>query len=108
MLGKGKSDPYAVITVGAQEFKTKVINNSVDPKWDYWCEVSHSSEFFQMFVVCFQGCVNDIVISFILFFILFLACIFLLLLKHADQNLYDKTDVYGLSRLRILEITKKC
>lgn len=40
MLGKGKSDPYAVITVGAQEFKTKVINNSVDPKWDYWCEVS--------------------------------------------------------------------
>lgn len=40
MLGKGKSDPYAVITLGAQEFKTKVIDNSVDPKWDYWCEVS--------------------------------------------------------------------
>lgn len=40
MLGKGKSDPYAVITVGAQEFRTKTINNSVDPKWDYWCEVS--------------------------------------------------------------------
>lgn len=39
MLGKGKSDPYAIITVGAQEFKTKVISNSVDPKWDYWCEV---------------------------------------------------------------------
>ncbi|KAJ8961095.1 hypothetical protein NQ318_008771 [Aromia moschata] len=38
VLGKGKSDPYAVITVGAQEFKTKVIDNSVDPKWDYWCE----------------------------------------------------------------------
>ncbi|CAG9823459.1 unnamed protein product [Phaedon cochleariae] len=38
MLGKGKSDPYAVITVGAQEFKTKVIDNNVDPKWDYWCE----------------------------------------------------------------------
>lgn len=40
MLGKGKSDPYAVVTVGAQEFKTKVISNSVDPKWDFWCEVS--------------------------------------------------------------------
>ncbi|XP_016838041.1 extended synaptotagmin-1 isoform X2 [Nasonia vitripennis] len=38
MLGKGKSDPYAVITVGAQEFKTKTIDNTVDPKWDYWCE----------------------------------------------------------------------
>lgn len=38
VLGKGKSDPYAVVTVGAQEFKTKVIDNSVDPKWDYWCE----------------------------------------------------------------------
>ena len=39
MLGKGKSDPYAVITVGAQEFKTKTIDNTVDPKWDFWCEV---------------------------------------------------------------------
>ncbi|KAL7303855.1 hypothetical protein TKK_0003977 [Trichogramma kaykai] len=38
MLGKGKSDPYAVITVGAQEFRTKTIDNTVDPKWDYWCE----------------------------------------------------------------------
>ncbi|XP_074032959.1 extended synaptotagmin-like protein 2 [Leptinotarsa decemlineata] len=38
ILGKGKSDPYAVVTVGAQEYKTKVIDNSVDPKWDYWCE----------------------------------------------------------------------
>lgn len=46
MLGKGKSDPYAVITVGAQEFKTKTIDNTVDPKWDYWCEVS---------LFCFMG-----------------------------------------------------
>ncbi|XP_046399641.1 extended synaptotagmin-2 isoform X6 [Ischnura elegans] len=38
MLGKGKSDPYAVITVGAQEFRTQTINNTVAPKWDYWCE----------------------------------------------------------------------
>ncbi|KAG8234694.1 hypothetical protein J437_LFUL015348 [Ladona fulva] len=38
MLGKGKSDPYAVLTVGAQEFRTQTINNTVAPKWDYWCE----------------------------------------------------------------------
>ncbi|XP_044750795.1 extended synaptotagmin-2 [Coccinella septempunctata] len=38
VLGGGKSDPYAVITVGAQEYKTGVVKNSLDPKWDYWCE----------------------------------------------------------------------
>lgn len=40
MLGKGKSDPYAIISVGAQTFKTDIINNTVNPKWDFWCEVS--------------------------------------------------------------------
>lgn len=40
VLGKGKSDPYALITVGAQQFRTPIINNTVSPKWDYWCEVS--------------------------------------------------------------------
>lgn len=48
MLGKGKSDPYAVITVGAQEFKTKTIDNTVDPKWDYWCEVSFAIFIFSL------------------------------------------------------------
>nr|NP_001262921.1 extended synaptotagmin-like protein 2, isoform D [Drosophila melanogaster]AGB96301.1 extended synaptotagmin-like protein 2, isoform D [Drosophila melanogaster] len=38
VLGKGKSDPYAIINVGAQEFKTQIIDNNVNPKWDYWCE----------------------------------------------------------------------
>ncbi|XP_030027055.2 extended synaptotagmin-1 isoform X2 [Manduca sexta] len=38
MLGKGKSDPYAIITVGAQQWKTKHIDNNVNPRWDYWCE----------------------------------------------------------------------
>ncbi|XP_076379275.1 extended synaptotagmin-like protein 2 isoform X1 [Megalopta genalis] len=38
MLGKGKSDPYAIISVGAQEFRTKTIDNTVNPKWDFWCE----------------------------------------------------------------------
>ncbi|XP_063393693.1 extended synaptotagmin-2-A isoform X2 [Cydia fagiglandana] len=38
MLGKGKSDPYAIITVGAQKWKTKHIDNNINPRWDYWCE----------------------------------------------------------------------
>lgn len=38
MIGKGKSDPYAIITVGAQQWKTKHIDNNVNPRWDYWCE----------------------------------------------------------------------
>ncbi|CAG9107919.1 unnamed protein product [Plutella xylostella] len=38
MLGKGKSDPYAIITVGAQQWKTKHIDNNVNPQWDFWCE----------------------------------------------------------------------
>lgn len=38
VLGKGKSDPYAIVTVGAQQFKTQTIDNNVNPKWDYWCE----------------------------------------------------------------------
>ncbi|KAF4523779.1 hypothetical protein B566_EDAN009011 [Ephemera danica] len=39
MLGKGKSDPYAVISVGAQTFKSKIIMNTVNPKWDFWSEM---------------------------------------------------------------------
>ncbi|XP_055377645.1 extended synaptotagmin-2 isoform X2 [Condylostylus longicornis] len=38
VLGKGKSDPYGLISVGAQEFRTQTIDNTVNPKWDYWCE----------------------------------------------------------------------
>ncbi|XP_041974230.1 NAD(P) transhydrogenase, mitochondrial [Aricia agestis] len=38
MIGKGKSDPYAIITVGAQQWKTKHIDNNVNPRWEYWCE----------------------------------------------------------------------
>lgn len=40
VLGIGKSDPYAVIRVGPQEYKTKVIDGTTDPKWDFWCEVA--------------------------------------------------------------------
>lgn len=35
----GKSDPYVILYVGAQERKTSVINQNLNPKWDYWCEV---------------------------------------------------------------------
>lgn len=38
MLGLGKSDPYAIITVGAQEFRTQVIPSTVNPKWNFYCE----------------------------------------------------------------------
>lgn len=40
ILGKGKSDPYAILDIGAETFRTKVIDNTVDPKWDYWFDVS--------------------------------------------------------------------
>ena len=30
----GKSDPYCEITMGAQEHKTKVIPNTLNPKWN--------------------------------------------------------------------------
>lgn len=39
VLGKGKSDPYAIVNVGSQEFRTQIIDNNVNPKWDFWCEV---------------------------------------------------------------------
>jgi hypothetical protein len=53
VLGKGKSDPYAVIMVGAQDFRTHTINNTVNPKWDFWCEVS----------VCFCSLLSVIAVS---------------------------------------------
>ncbi|CAH1961965.1 unnamed protein product [Acanthoscelides obtectus] len=34
----GKSDPYAILNVGAQEYKTKAVKRELNPKWDYWCE----------------------------------------------------------------------
>ncbi|CAK9807756.1 Extended synaptotagmin-2 [Anthophora plagiata] len=43
VLGKGKSDPYAIINIGAQEFRTKTIDNTVNPKWDFWCECAVTS-----------------------------------------------------------------
>lgn len=51
MLGKGKSDPYAIITVGAQTFKTKIIDNTVNPKWDFWCEVPIEMIIFLNFII---------------------------------------------------------
>ena len=34
----GKSDPYAVIKYGKQKFKTPVIDNTQEPRWDYEME----------------------------------------------------------------------
>lgn len=39
VLGKGKSDPYTIVTIGSQQFRTQTIDSTVNPKWDYWCEV---------------------------------------------------------------------
>jgi hypothetical protein len=35
----GKSDPYVRVIVGSQEFKSPVIYNTINPKWNYICEV---------------------------------------------------------------------
>ncbi|CAH1773795.1 unnamed protein product [Owenia fusiformis] len=51
LLGKGKSDPYAVIHVGAQKFKTKVIPNTVTPGWNTYFEAivdQRSGQFFEL------------------------------------------------------------
>uniref|UniRef100_A0A8D2ZVW1 Extended synaptotagmin-like protein 2a n=1 Tax=Scophthalmus maximus TaxID=52904 RepID=A0A8D2ZVW1_SCOMX len=43
MLGgliKGKSDPYGVVQVGTQVFKSKVIHETLNPKWNEVYEVS--------------------------------------------------------------------
>ena len=34
LMKKGKSDPYAIIRVGAQSFRTKVIQNDLNPEWN--------------------------------------------------------------------------
>ncbi|ENN70780.1 hypothetical protein YQE_12445, partial [Dendroctonus ponderosae] len=34
----GKSDPYVILHVGAQELKTQVIKRDLNPQWDYYCE----------------------------------------------------------------------
>ncbi len=33
VLGMGKSDPYAILKVGAKTVQTKVINNTISPEW---------------------------------------------------------------------------
>lgn len=56
MLGKGKSDPYAIINIGAQEFRTKTIDNTVNPKWDFWCEVCMHLFLRNQILIIFNAC----------------------------------------------------
>lgn len=42
-LAKGKSDPYAVLTVGNQRFKTKTIKETLNPKWNEVYEVTDNA-----------------------------------------------------------------
>ena len=48
VMGLGKSDPYAVLQVGAKTVKTKVISNTVSPEWfftaDFPIEVVEGQE----------------------------------------------------------------
>jgi len=48
MLGMGKSDPYAILSVGARRLRTKKINNTVNPEWnfvgDFPIEVVHGQQ----------------------------------------------------------------
>lgn len=39
-LIKGKSDPYGVIQVGTQQFQSKVIHDTLNPRWNEVYEVS--------------------------------------------------------------------
>nr|XP_018902831.1 PREDICTED: extended synaptotagmin-2 [Bemisia tabaci] len=39
MVGKNTSDPYVILTLGAQTYRTPTIDSTLDPKWDYWCEM---------------------------------------------------------------------
>jgi len=49
LIGKGSSDPYAILTVGAKTYQTPTKNNTCDPIWnltyDFPIEVVHGQEF---------------------------------------------------------------
>ena len=34
LVNKGKSDPYTIVEVGAQQFRTKIISNNLNPEWN--------------------------------------------------------------------------
>lgn len=36
----GKSDPYCVVSIGTQQFRTRTIYNTLNPIWNYVCEVN--------------------------------------------------------------------
>ncbi|XP_049846632.1 extended synaptotagmin-2-B isoform X1 [Schistocerca gregaria] len=48
MLGMGKSDPYCIVSIGGKTFRTQTIDNTLNPKWDFWCEAKITSQKAQM------------------------------------------------------------
>lgn len=39
LIKKGRSDPYAVVTIGNQVFQTKTIDDNLNPVWNEYYEV---------------------------------------------------------------------
>lgn len=46
-MAKGKSDPYAKISVGEESFKSNVIKENLSPVWN------------EMYEVCMRGCIKS-------------------------------------------------
>lgn len=51
ITGQLTSDPYAVLSIGDQECRTQIIERTLKPKWDYWCEVR-----LEKYFIC--NCIN--------------------------------------------------
>lgn len=52
-LIKGKSDPYGVIKVGTELFQSKVIHETVNPKWNEVYEVGGVFFFFTLLILTY-------------------------------------------------------
>lgn len=46
-MAKGKSDPYAKISVGEESFKSNVIKENLNPVWN------------EMYEVCMRDCIKS-------------------------------------------------
>lgn len=48
----GMSDPYALLRVGPQTFKSRHLDNTLNPKWDEMFEVSRAESHLNGFIHC--------------------------------------------------------